>query len=86
MDMWVSMWEYVTVNVGTPGNLKKELDPLQLGLQVIESHSTSVLETQLGILCKASTAVFTPGAISRALPLFFPTCFIFLHGFLFVGL
>lgn len=59
------------MNVDTPGNLKKEIDPLQLGLQVIGSHSTSVLEIQLGILCKASMAVFTHGAISRALPFFF---------------
>lgn len=83
--MWVSMWEYVTVNVGTPGNLKKDLDPQELGLQMIGSHSTSVLETQLGILRKASMAVLAPRAISRALTLLFP-CFIFLHGFLFVGL
>lgn len=45
--MWVSLWEYVAVNVGTPGNLKKELDPLELELQVIGSHSWFVLETQL---------------------------------------
>lgn len=45
--MWVSMWECVAVNVGTPGNLKKELDPLELELQVIGSHSWFSLETQL---------------------------------------
>lgn len=60
MDMWVSMWEYVAVNVSTPGSLKKDLDPRELGLQVIGSHSTSVLETQYGILRKASLAVLTP--------------------------
>lgn len=45
--MWLSMWEYVAVNVGTPGNLKKQLDPLELELQVIGSHSWFALETQM---------------------------------------
>ena len=47
VDMWLSMWEYVAVNVGTPGNLKKQLDPLELELQVIGSHSWFALETQM---------------------------------------
>lgn len=64
----------MAVNVGTPGNLKKDLDSLELGLQVIGSHSTSVLETLLDILCKASMAILTPEPILKPLPLFF-----FLH-------
>lgn len=82
--MWVSMWECVAVNVGTPGNLKKELDPLELELQVIGSHSWFALETQLASSARRVRNSYPRSHFSS--PPLSCTCFIFLCGSLSIGL